>query len=174
MYEIGSKSLNWNILCPPYSQHCQPTQQCVGLIVSRWWNLQLLQPTCGGRVVILLYCPSYFLMEIGLYCRFRQFILRGDVNWALLLFSSVDRLCLAPRLSASDCISICVRKRTRAWPELSRFVCEAEVVQTSFIRCILTTILNRRVVSVLWAGSGCGGSSFRLFRRFEQSRKLST
>ena len=22
---------------------------------------------CGGRVVILLYCPSYFLMETGLY-----------------------------------------------------------------------------------------------------------
>ena len=23
--------------------------------------------SCGGRVVILLYCPSYFLMETGLY-----------------------------------------------------------------------------------------------------------
>ena len=37
---------------------------------------------CGGRVVILLYCPSCFLMEICLYCRFRQFVLRGDVNLA--------------------------------------------------------------------------------------------
>jgi len=36
---------------------------------------------CGGRVVILVYCPSCFLMEIGLYCQLRQFVLRGDVNW---------------------------------------------------------------------------------------------
>ena len=45
---------------------------------------------------------------------------------------------------------------------------------SDFIRCILTTIVNRRVVSVLCAGSGYGGSSFRLFMSFEQSRKLST
>ena len=45
---------------------------------------------------------------------------------------------------------------------------------SDFIRCFLTTIVNRRVVSVLCAGSGYGGSSFRQFRSFEQSRKLST
>ena len=48
---------------------------------------------CGGRVVILLYCPSCFLVEIGLYWHFRQISLRADVDWALLLFLSVDRLC---------------------------------------------------------------------------------
>ena len=40
-----------------------------------------------------------------------------------------------------------------------------------FIRCFLTTIVND---CVLCAGSGYGGSSFRQFRSFEQSRKLST
>ena len=68
---------------------------------------------CGGRVVILLYSPSCLLMEIGLYCRFRQFVLRGDVDWALLLFSSVDRLCLASTLSASDCLPMCETTNTR-------------------------------------------------------------
>ena len=44
---------------------------------------------CGGRVVILLYCPSCFLMETGLYWYLRQIFLRADVDWALLLFSTV-------------------------------------------------------------------------------------
>jgi len=99
------------------------------------------------------------------------------LNWHRRLPSTVWRRCLASTQSASDCLSIRVRQRTRGWPEVSRFVCivcEAEVVQSSFIRCFLRTILNRRVVSVLCAGTGYGGSSFCLFMRFEQSRKLST
>ena len=44
---------------------------------------------CGGRVVILLYCPPCFLMETALYWYLRQISLRADVDWALLLFSTV-------------------------------------------------------------------------------------
>ena len=51
---------------------------------------------CGGRVVILLYCPSCFLMETGLYWYLRQISLFADVNRALRLFLSVDRLCPGP------------------------------------------------------------------------------
>jgi len=49
--------------------------------------LSLQGSACGGRVVILLFCPSYFLMETGLYWHFCQISLRADVDWALLLFS---------------------------------------------------------------------------------------
>ena len=63
----------------------RPTIQvkgCVRLSRTEKW-------TCGGRVVILLFCSSYFLMEIGLYWHFCQISLFADVDWALLLFSTV-------------------------------------------------------------------------------------
>ena len=55
------------------------------------------QTDCGGRVVILLFCPSYFLMETGLYWYLCQISLFADVDWALLLFSTVCCRCTAER-----------------------------------------------------------------------------
>jgi len=115
-----------------------------------WWRLVFI-------VVLVSSCCA--VMWIGLYCCSRQLIVCVRIQfarWPPALFAYVwDNEHAVDR-------------------EVSRFVCEAEVVQSSFRRCILTTIVNRRVVSVLCAGSGYGGSSFRLFMRFEQSRKLST
>jgi len=66
------------------------------------------QAGCGGRVVILLFCPSYFLMETGLYWHFCQISLRADVDWALLLFSTVcpakRRLFLSIRSHPRRCV----------------------------------------------------------------------
>jgi len=65
----------------------------VGVDTSR---LQVDSRSCGGRVVILLYCPSCFLMETGLYWYLRQISLLADVNRALMSFLSVYCLCPGP------------------------------------------------------------------------------
>ena len=56
----------------------------------------------------------FILMEIGLYWYLRQISLRVDVDWALLLFSSVDRLCPYSVCAATaGSVCLCVRQRTR-------------------------------------------------------------
>ena len=76
---------------------------------------------CGGRVVILLYCPSCFLMETGLYRYLRQISLFADVNRALMSFLSVYCLCPGPgcALTADNAVirdDRSIDRRRAEWP----------------------------------------------------------
>jgi len=78
-------------------------------------------------------------MEIGLYCRFRQFVLRGDVNRALMSFSSVCCLCPGPgcALTADNAVirdDRSIDRRRAEWPPYE------------LDRCVLTRLVRRDLV----------------------------
>jgi len=100
---------------------------------------------CGGRVVILFYFPSCTVMWTGLYRHYRQFIVSCLV--------CVDRrLCLSMSVRRGDR----PRRPAAGWLVFDRFVrgwCLAlrmrlTVLQSTFVRSILTTVVNGRVCPV--------------------------